>query len=741
MPLLLDIVVDGRDAGVMALQERGGHLLLAVDDFRKLDLAVRASPAVDGLIDLSALRGLTLTRDTADQRLVVTVDPALLPRRLYDLAARGRSMPEPRSDTGAIFRYDLSATADDVSRFGPGLSGGGDFALDIFTPAARLVANGFVTAGATGWHGARLDSALIFAHPETMTHLIVGDAVSGASSFGRAVRFAGVQWASDYSLRPGLITQPLPAFFGQTRVPATIDVYQGAAQVYQQQVGPGPFELRSLPVLTGGGSATIVTRDVLGRETRQTISLYTDAGLLAPGLESWSLDGGALRTRYGRNSFAYDTPMASGTYRRGLSDTLTAEVHAQAAPGLAQFGGAAEWSFGFGTLAADLSASGVDHAGWQTAVSLHARAGPLTLFGDARLASQGWRDLAAQALGKGGILPPRFRYQLGATADLDRAGTLGLSWLSLKQPDARGQVGPAHSLLSATWSLPLGRAFLALAGMHDMTGGVDAVQLVLNFPLGGGLAGLSTAFDGGTPSGLVRFDDPADPDGGFGYRLAAGWQDGARFRGQADWIGDDVALDGGVSLDKGRAALRAGAQGALVWLRGSLFASHDPGGAVALVETGEKNIRIYRENRPVAVSDGDGEALLTGLNAYAPNHITVEPRDYDFNTLVEKTDAVVVPRQASGVVVDLRPTSRHPFLATVTRGIPIPTPMGAAVYLDGQTQPLTLGRDGQLFVADLEKPRGADIVLGSARCRIYIRPARMGESDPLLCWREAHGAY
>jgi outer membrane usher protein len=277
--------------------------------------------------------------------------------------------------------------------------------------------------------------------------------------------------------------------------------------------------------------------------------------------------------------------------------------------------------------------------------------------------------------------------------------------------------------------------------MHDMTGGVDAVQLALNFPLGGGLAGLSTAFDGGTPSGLVRFDDPASPDGGFGYRLAAGWQDGARFRGQADWIGDDVALDGGVSLDKGRAALRAGAQGALVWLRGSLFASHDPGGAVALVETGEKNIRIYRENRPVAVSDGDGEALLTGLNAYAPNHIAVEPRDYDFNTLVEKTDAVVVPRQASGVVVDLRPTSRHPFLATVTRGIPIPTPMGAAVYLDGQTQPLTLGRDGQLFVADLEKPRGADIVLGSARCRIYIRPARMGESDPLLCWREAHGAY
>jgi outer membrane usher protein len=273
----------------------------------------------------------------------------------------------------------------------------------------------------------------------------------------------------------------------------------------------------------------------------------------------------------------------------------------------------------------------------------------------------------------------------------------------------------------------------------------NAVQLAFNIPLGHGgdqgLAGVSSSFDDGVASGTARYDNPADPDGGFGYRLAAGWQDGTRLRGRADWIGDHIALDGGVSLDRGIAALQAKVQGALVLLRGSLFAAHDPGGAVALVEAGEKNIRIYRENRPVAVSDADGEALLTGLNAFAPNHIAVEPRDYGFDALVEKTDAVVVPRQASGVVVDLKPLSRHPLLATVTRGIAMATPMGARVMLDGWAVPLTLGRDGQLFIADLETPRGADIDLGTTRCRIYIRPAKMGDADPLLCLREAHGAY
>jgi outer membrane usher protein FimD/PapC len=93
------------------------------------------------------------------------------------------------------------------------------------------------------------------------------------------------------------------------------------------------------------------------------------------------------------------------------------------------------------------------------------------------------------------------------------------------------------------------------------------------------------------------------------------------------------------------------------------------------------------------------------------------------------------------VVVDLRPVSRHPMLATVTRGIAIATPLGASVLLDGSTTPLTLGRDGQLFIADLQAPRGADIDLGTSRCRVYIRPAPLGRAEPLLCLREAHGAY
>lgn len=738
-PALLEVWVNGKSGGaVVAVTRDGGHLLVAGEDIEKLNLPMPLRADAQGRCDLSQVPGLSAQVDENGQRLLLTVAAQSLPRQTYDLAAGAGAVPAPQSDTGAILRYDLSASAAD--RLGRTVAGGASVALDIFTPDYRIANSGFVTANVLGVRPVRLDSALVLERPQRLSHVILGDAISVTQEWGRAVRFGGIQWASDFGLRPGLVTQPLPAFFGQSEVPATVDVFSGAARLYQQEIAPGPFELRNLPVLTGGGGATIVTRDVLGRETTQTISLYTDAGLLAPGLESFALDAGFLRTGYGRSSFGYDTPMLSGDWRRGLSDRLTLQAHGEAAPGLFSLGGGGEMGLGFGSIAAGLAASTGAQAGLLASLSANLLAGPFTLYGQGQASSRGWRDLAS--LSDGGLPPPRLRYQLGATTGLDWGGTLGVSWIGSKY-----QNRAARQLLSASWQAQLPRgAFLALSALKDLQSGIASVQVSLNMPLGGrALAGLSAATDKDRASGLATIDSPADPDGGFGYRLAGGWQDGTRLQGEAAWIGRHVGLDGGVSLDRGQTSFRADASGALVFLRGGLFASRDPGEAVALVEAGAPGIRIYRENRPVAVSDADGEALLTGLDAWAPNRIGVEPRDYDFNTLVEKTDDIVVPRRAGGVRVDFRPVSRHPLLATVTRGIPLATPVGARVLLDGMDEPLTMGRDGQVFVADLRTPRGGVVEIGGARCRFRLEPQEvkgaMGRSDPLLCLREASGAY
>lgn len=544
-PLLLEVWRNGAtDHAIVHVTAQEGAILLAAEEMPLLGVKVTASPR-DGMIDLAKLAGLTVAIDQAGQRLLITVASSALPRQMYDLAAASAA-PVTQSEAGAILRYDLSATEADARRFGHALTGGANLGLDLFRDNARFSATGFGTFGAGG-RIARLDSALTFDRPASLTHLSFGDAISVTPDWGRALRFGGIEYASDFSLAPGLVTTPLPSFFGASDVPATVEVYSGAARLAAQSVAPGPFEIRNLPIVTGGGAATVVMRDVLGRETTQSPSLFTDKGLLSPGRTAFAVDLGFRRRNYGFASFGYDDPMLSADWRRGLSSTLTIESHGEAAPRLVQLGGGGEWSFGSGTVAAGLSGSlgsgsgGEAGGGALASLSAQWRSGRFNLYGSGQVATPDFRDLASLD----GALPPRWRLSGGVSFDLRSAGALALSFTGEKPGRA-----PVQSLLNASWSLPLGGGkFPNLTALHDFSANANGGQLSLSIPLGGrGLASLSataddrraTARQSGRSGWRIRLSPgpvqrrrPALP--GLGalrrWRRRTGWRRGAVERG------------------------------------------------------------------------------------------------------------------------------------------------------------------------------------------------------------------
>src|SRR5690606_26480208 len=88
-----------------------------------------------------------------------------------------------------------------------------------------------------------------------------------------------------------------------------------------------------------------------------TMPFYASLDMLAPGLQSYSADLGWVRQNWGLRSSDYDRPAASLTYRRGLSDMLTGEVHAQGMADLAMAGaGITTNVFNLGTV--NLAAAG-----------------------------------------------------------------------------------------------------------------------------------------------------------------------------------------------------------------------------------------------------------------------------------------------------------------------------------------------------------------------------------------------
>jgi outer membrane usher protein len=733
--LLLEVWVDGRtDHAVAAVTLDDDKVFMRAEDLAAVGIKFKAE---GDTVNLAQITGLSATVDRQNQRLVLSVAADRLPVQTFDLrSAQPSSIEDPqRSATGAIFRYDLSATGEDLTGRSMG-SAGGTGTLDVFTPSGLLTVSGFATGDASGFKGARLDTALQFDREDSLSHLIIGDAVMGGPGWSRGLRFGGIEYASDFSIRPDLVTMPLPVYFGQSQVPTTVEVFDGAAKVFEQNVQPGPFELRNLPIITGGGTATVVTRDVLGRETSQSIALYTGADLLAPGLSSFIADAGFRRTGYGINSVGYDTPMAAGTYRLGLDDGLTVQGHGEASPDLAMMGGGLAAPLGgFGLVGFDLAGSGSKAGnGLLAAVSGEARHDRFNFDFSATLATAQFRDLASID----GVPPPRLRFSADVNANFGAYGTAGIGWIGSKI-DATS----SSNFVTASYSVPLKNgAFFALSALHDVNSRHFDAEISLVIPLGGrAMASMTAQVADASSQGTAVYDVQPDGDGGAGYRLMGQFDRDVRAEGDARWIGRNADADGAISVYQGQTALRADASGALVAIGGSVFASHDPGAAVALVRAGDPGIRVYRENREIGKTDSDGELLLTGLDAYAPNHIAVDPRDYPFDAMVETPDRLVRPQRRSGVVVNMAPEARHPVIAILTRGLGTAVPVGALVTLAGSPQVLITGRNGQVFIPDLPAASEATVDLGNGRCHVRIEPvAQTGlalpRTAPLLCVEE-----
>ena len=99
--------------------------------------------------------------------------------------------------------------------------------------AGFLVNSRSANADAADGHRARRQLAL-GQHRRSETTLLVGDTVSTPGWWGRAVRFGGVQYGTNFALQPGFVTYPLMAVSGLASVPSTADILINNVRVAEQ---------------------------------------------------------------------------------------------------------------------------------------------------------------------------------------------------------------------------------------------------------------------------------------------------------------------------------------------------------------------------------------------------------------------------------------------------------------------------------------------------------------------------
>jgi outer membrane usher protein len=343
-------------------------------------------------------------------------------------------------------------------------------------------------------------------------------------------------------------------------------------------------------------------------------------------------------------------------------------------------------------------------------------------------ASRGYRDLAS----RDSRAPPRASDRALLGLGFGATGSVSLSYTRLKSDD-----DDRFRYASLQYSIsPLPPLSVYTGYSHDLDhGGSDLLFAGLSWSFGGELsAGLDLQdHDGELRSGasLVR---PLSPDGGYGWNLhAQHGDDGDAAQAELAWRPGWGQIDAGVRQFDDRHEAYASLEGSLVVVDRDLFAARRVDDAFALISTdGVAGVPVSLENRPIGRTDARGHYLLTGLNAWQPNRLSIDTLDLPAQVQAETVRIDAVPAAQRAVLVDFKLRSVRAALVVLRDAGGRPLPLGSRVrYGDGASA--SVGYDGQVYLENLavHNPLAATTPEGDT-CRTSLELAAGSDGLPVI---------
>jgi outer membrane usher protein len=733
--LLLDVTVNGVAlSGVIRVDRLpDGTFALPEEAWTDADLLPTGSPVIlpDGRrgYRLDEGAGFRHDLDRPNMTLAVHAPPEAFRRRSHAVRQNRTADPRP-SPPGGYVNYDVTLTQSDdgSTHYGGGLeavvfNGWGSFVSSATLRGTQDSVS--LRRNQTFW---RKDL------PGEMRTLVVGDTVSSSGGWSRPVRYAGIRYARDFALAPGYITYPMPSLDGSAALPSTIEVLINNERRRHLDVAPGPFEVTDLPVISGAGEINLVVRDLSGTARVITQDYYFSPDLLAPGLSDFSLELGSFRRRYGMRSNDYGDAFAAGSYRYGVSTSLTVAGRVELERDRQALG--TEVMAVLGQLGLVRATAAWSHGGNGNG---QARAGGHYSLAFERNAPWGGASIRWEHFDRGfarfGASPretrPKDRWQGGVNLAL--AAGLSAGAVYVRQTSWNAE---RFSLASANLSASLpGNLYLNAhysRRLDDEGGWTAGISLVK--PLGGRRTATVTAArdtGGGTATAVsVRQTPPIGP--GWGWHMRVADEDPHILRAGAVLNTNAAQFLGEVNVGTNRGAIRLGASGSVGWLKGLAFASRRiDEDAFAVVRVADiAGVPIYRENQVAAVTNEDGLALVTNLHPYETNRLTVDPLELPLDIDIRGLRESVVPYARSGVFVDFSIERSRNALVVLTRQDGRPVPVGARVDLRGQS--FMVGRNGEAYLMKLKAENRVTVTWKSGSCTAFVLLDKDMEPEPKL---------
>ena len=719
--VFLDVSINDLRKGTVVLLRSENSFFVEAQDLRRWRIRLPNTTPLkfygEDFYSLDALAGLTYTFDVPTQSIVVQVPPKFFDATSLngkDVGLRAPSLASP----GGFLNYNVSAKHTNGLTNSNGL----------------LELGGFGSWGSAQTHimgldlnkrarAIRMESTWTQDKPMQLTRFRFGDAISGASTWGGMVRFGGVQWSTNFSLQPELVTIPLPGVSGEVELPSTVDLYVDNVLHMRQEVPIGPFSIQELPVPNGQGDARLVVRDILGREQVITKPYFTSPNLLKQGLQHYSYELGFVRRNFGIESNNYGQLVAVGTHRLGFTEQFTGEVHGELLANQQSVGlGGVFLSSAVGVLSGSLAMSHSKKGlGGLIGFGFQRKSGNLSFSANTQLASQNFAKLGL----KPEMLAPRNISQMTVGLSTYEHGSFSANYTQQTFRDME-----EFKSVSGSFSRELGNLGNLSASVTRQLSGEAKTAFNLNFSMMLSLgkrttANINTSAKPGREQTRLEVSRRRPEGSGIGYRLHSELVN-------SDRRGAEISIQNGVgnytlAADQyqGQSTFRGSASGGVAFLGGSSFFSRRITDSFAVVQVpGYAGVGVYADNQLSTRTDRKGNALLTGLRSYENNSVRIEQSDIPFDAQVDAVQLDAIPYFRTGLLLKFPVKRSRGALLTVVLENGEPLPAGAQVEIIGDStvnnEYFPIGLRGELYLTGLATNNRLKVTLKEHSCEFAL---------------------
>lgn len=711
LDLYLDVVLNGASAGLVHFVYRDDQLWVSPDILQQLGFIL--PPDTIEPIALNSFPDIQIDYNSRQQTVSIIAPLSLLNLETTIHSIRSNKRPQPTASPGMLLNYNLYGTqtednAASLSAYTE-LRAFNDFG--VISSTALTTTNRLPSQ--KNWDGqtTRLDTSWSKSFPDQLVTVRVGDILTGALSWTRSTRLGGLQFGTNFDLQPYLTTSPLPSFFGSATLPSAVELYVNGLKQYSGDVPAGPFELNTSPSFSGAGTAQLVITDALGQRSTVNFSLYDAHRLLQTGLSDWSVEIGAVRENYGRESFDYANDIAaSGTWRYGVNDRFTIETHAEVTTGLRNTGVGGTFLLGNtgGVLFTSIAGSkSQGNSGSQYSASYSWNNSRFNIGIGSKGTNGDYRDIGT----KYGSIPASRSEQFLAGYSTQSLGSFGISYNQIAYEQQE-----KTKFASAYWRKSFGKHLSLNANINQDISNSDnfGASIGASLLLGHDVSVNSSMQHTDERNILVADLSRSTPSvGGIGWRAQIlqnlnndeNSNGGTSGSAQLNYLGRYGQGQIGVSGQSGSYSTYASGAGSLVMMGGGLFPSRRLNSSFAVVSTnGIPNVPILLQNSPIGTTNSKGLLLVSPLNAYQANKIGINPMDLPANMRIDKVSVEATPAEQAGMVVslDITPVNAASVILQDDKNQVIP--VGSTVkMLSRKDVPDTMvGFDGEVYLDMLD---------------------------------------